>query len=119
MPLVTLNEVKPIIAPSVASALGVSGVFEATEAEAAKLVRDETGLVIPGDADDAPDWVVTPMAWLLQKLMLSRITNASPEFILSINKDYDRAIELLAKHRVAVPVNPGERAGEIEGMHRW
>lgn len=95
MPLVTYDEVQPFLPLGLHADLSSLNVFEPYEAEAAKLVASETGITIPADADDAPDWCVLPMAFLIENLASKIMTSKSEEFQAELDKDWDRAMELI------------------------
>ena len=121
MPFATLDKVKPLIPESVATVLSRNDLFTTLEAEAAKLVRDLTGEEIPESANDAPDWVLTPMAWIITKLTLPKLSNYPPEFAQGIASDYKAALSILSEHHKAeVDKSTGSaQVGAIDGEVAW
>jgi hypothetical protein len=120
MPLVSLEQVKPLVSGAMFTALNREDNWSVLEAEAAKIVRDESGITIPENEDDAPDWVVTPMAQIISKLGLSLLSELTPEYVAAINDDYDRAIKTARSHaKGGDSVTGATETGEIRRMVSW
>lgn len=95
MPLVTFDEVKPFIQSGLHATLQNNMYFQTYEDAAAIIIRDRTGIEIPDDAEDAPDWVITPAAWIIQKLASARMPSKSDEFTKALETNYGIAMKIL------------------------
>ena len=103
MPYVELSDIKPFISSSMYNALdtvltGTTKYFTPIEEEAAKLIRDKTGRDIPATTADAPDWIIVPAAYIIQKLAKRLLTEISLEYNQQIDADYELALKMLAEH---------------------
>lgn len=102
MPFTTLDKIRPMVHPTIALALAktVSGdtVFNHLEPEAAILIRDMTGIAIPDDTDDTPDWLHLPAAYIIQYLAAPQISELTDTTRAAIEKAYLNAISILDRH---------------------
>jgi len=102
MPFTTLDKIRPMVHPIVAIALvkTLSGdtVFNHLESEAAILIRDMTGIAIPADTDDTPDWLHLPAAYIIQQLAAPHISELTDATRAAIEKAYLNAISILDRH---------------------
>lgn len=116
MPLATYDDVKDLLPAALRKPLERAAVFARYELSAAIMVRDATGIVIPEDEADAPDWVRQPMAWIIAYVASELFQSKSPELVQSLRDNYNAALSLLKSHKMAV--SPGRSAassGSIEG----
>lgn len=95
MAFITYENIRHIIPPGVAKELENPATFDSVEAEAGKLVTEITSIDSPADVDDAPSWVVQPMAFIITKLLSIKLQTASAETLDRIEKDYNWAVEFL------------------------
>jgi len=102
MPFTTLNTIRPMIHPAIAIALSKpfngETVFTAIEAQAAILIRDMTGVDIPDDPVNTPDWLHLPAAFIIQHLTAPQISELSDATRDAIEKAYLNAISILDRH---------------------
>jgi hypothetical protein len=119
MGFVTYEGVKQLIPAIIRKKLDSVNVFEQYESAAAIIIRDETGVAVPASADDAPDWVTQPAAWIIAYLALSAIEGAMPEqLIQSVQNQYKEALRLLKQHLEAAPRTAAAAAiGTIDGLY--
>lgn len=123
MGFVSIEEVEPLMHPTIVKALRQDGKFTAAEQEAAIIVRDITGLAIPATPNERPataDWVRQPMAWILQYICVHVITDKTGDMERRFEAQYKEAKKLLENHPLQ-QVENGEKKyamrGEIGGMY--
>ena len=102
MPFTTLDTIRPMIHPAIAIALSKTfngdTVFTTIEAQAAILIRDMTGVDIPDDTVNTPDWLHLPAAFIIQQLAAPQISELSDATRHAIEKAYLNAISILDRH---------------------
>ncbi len=117
--LVTLTEVQPIIGLENKKMLDIVG-FDTLELEAAKIIRDRTGIVLPDSAASRPadlDWVITPAAWIIQWLTTPRLPIVTEESRRLWQRQYDDALAMLRLHVVTPTTSTGAaHIGIIDGL---
>lgn len=123
MGFVSIEEVEPLMHPTIVKALRQDGKFTAAEQEAAIIVRDITGLAIPATPAERPetaDWVRQPMAWIIQYINVHVITDKTGDIERRFEAQYKEAKKLLENHPLQ-QVENGEKKytmrGEIGGMY--
>lgn len=119
MPLVTQAEIEPLI-PTFKLQLRQAGNFEIFESSAAIIVVQHTGITIPDDASDRPaalDWAVQPMAWIIAYIASGSLQNVTDYQARKLEKDYDKAIALLAKRPLTDTTGHSALTGTIEGLY--
>lgn len=124
MPLVDFDEVKSHIAPSIVKVLEDPGAFQAAELEAAKIIRDRTGLSIPESPNErasSADWVVLPAAWIIQYIASSQVVGKSDTLDRKVREQFKDATDILADHPLKAVAADGSAKftafGCIEGMY--
>ena len=100
MPFVEYADIEKLIPDSIQSLLQVTATFTFFENNAAKIVRDETGVAIPAAVADRPDWVIIPMAHLITKLFAARMSGASEQMMALIESNFKWALNELKTHVV-------------------
>lgn len=123
MPLVALEEIETMIFSAIAKSLREAGKFAAIEAEAAKIIRDMTGLAIPESVSERPqsaDWVIAPSAWIIQWMASHGVTDS--EFLeRRFETQYKDALKILKAHPLQELTDTGAvktaRSGIIEGLY--
>jgi len=98
MPFTTLDKVKNYLPVAVQTALNQPSVFDDVESASAEIISNITGLDIPVDVADSPEWVHYPAAYIIKKIASAFISTKSEELLKEISGDYDIAIGILKKH---------------------
>lgn len=122
MQLVTLEEIKPHIRKSIAAVLADPALFAAIEAECAKIIRDRTGMTLPetpNDRSSSADWVILPMAWLMQAIAANQVISQNEKFEDYVRNQYNDAMKIIDKHafQAKTATTISARCGYIEGMY--
>lgn len=104
MPFVTLEQIKPFITSHQFNALNKQHsaekkIFEVIEPEAAKFIRDFTGYEIPAAAEDAPDNIALPAAYIIVKFAAGSFVEMSAESNDMIDNNFELAKEMLQNFR--------------------
>ncbi len=117
--LVAHEEVRPLIPVAVHGILDQAGVFDALEREAAKIVRDKTGIDLPAEPTSrlaTMDWVLLPMSWLIAYLASNQVSNLSDESRQHFIGLYDEAVEALAARHASGSDGTTNRFGTIQDL---
>lgn len=96
MPFTTLEKIKNYIPKAINTALTDSAVFDDVEKAASLIVSNITGIEIPADVANSPDWIHLPMAYIIKKITATTvISTKSEELLKEVADDYDLAISIL------------------------
>lgn len=93
----TLDQIKLFISSASYNALNEDGVFSAIRAESDKIIRDITGLDIPTDVSNTPEWAILPSAYIIEKLVIRQLSNISKEFMDTVEANYQSALKDLSQ----------------------
>jgi len=120
--LVAQEEIAGMVSDAIYQALNVTGVYDRVEAEAAKLIRDESGITLPVSSAERPatyDWCVKPAAWIIQWFAADSLTSLSPETEQNWQQRYVEALRIIRNHRMQSSSQPGTSAyiGTIRGLY--
>lgn len=99
MPFITLEFFKSL-RPEIASVSKADDKFENLEAAMSILVTDKTGIPIPIDADDTPDWIKIPAVDILSYFFIENNYEADIETKQYYKAGYNQALKELANHSV-------------------
>jgi len=94
-------------------------IFDKLAADTSIIIRDITGEDIPGDNDDAPDWVFRPFVWIIIYLYVTTIqTGPSEIYLRQITTNYNEAEKLLKLHKKSGTLSSVEPAsGRQQGLY--
>jgi len=98
MPYITKSEladISPLSGTAKAIELLSDLKFAKIEAVVADIVFKKTNIAIPDDADDTPQGLKLPCAWILEYIYSSMSDNLSAEKLALIKSNYDKALEML------------------------
>jgi|GEM_PF-5349678 len=123
MPLLTEAEMKKIVGVSQFDSLFGTGEsqadFEKSELAASDAVVQITGITIPADASEAPDWCKEPTAHIIVYANIGR-TSKDEKVVKWAEGLRTIAIENLQRHRIATPTGRvAPERGTIEGSATW
>lgn len=119
MPFVTLAEISSKLLPNVYAKLAESiDDFNRIERDAAEVISDLSGLAIPTNVNDAPEWVVTPAAWIINYLVLSSTSGISEEGRKLAETNFLEARNICKNHRAKPILQNSTRVFDIEGGYR-
>lgn len=117
--LVTHAEVRPLLPVSVHGILDQAGTFDALEKEAAKMIRNKSGIDLPADPAQrlaTMDWVLLPMAWLIGFLASQQVSSLTDESRAHFRALYDDAQEMLATRHASSDDGTASRFGTIQDL---
>ena len=121
MGFVIFDDIEQLIPEVISKVIADPDKFDYYENLAAKIIRDEAGISIPGESDTPPDWIIVPASAIIVKLVSSKIVGLKPETIERIDRDYKDAITILRQHvsnGIATPFVFG-RTGQIVPVNVW
>lgn len=119
MPFVTLAEIRSKLLPNVTAKLEESNDdFIRIERDAAEMISELSGLAIPTSVNDAPEWVVTPAAWIINYLVLSSTSGISEEGRKLAETNFLEARNICKNHRAKPILQNSTRVFDIEGGYR-
>ena len=96
MPFTTLAKITNFIPKAINTALANEAVFTDVEKAASLIVANITGIEIPVDVADSPDWIHLPIAYIIKKITATTvISTKSEEMLKEVADDYDLAISIL------------------------
>lgn len=121
MPILARDELSSYIDESVAKLLTKEPKgFERTESAVADLIHRKTGLEIPADANNAPDWAKEAAALLITARRIGSIARPSDSLVSWAKWAHDQALTTLAEHKESTPTDrTGAEYLEIEGVRKW
>ena len=123
MPFVNLETIKPFISRNIHLALANSQKFEEYENSVAMKIRDATGYPIPEELEDAPDWVDSIAAWLIEYEAMVLIPDNSEAEVTRIMNNYKNGLNLLKNYRYneyqPEKNNPSADCGEFTKEDIW
>lgn len=119
MPFVTLADIKTKLLPSVIKVLEASDDdFIRLERDAAEIIAELSGLAIPASVNDAPEWVVTPAAWIINYLVLSTVSGISEDARKLAETNFLEARNICKNHRDNPTLQIRTRVFDIEGGYQ-
>ncbi|MCB0713401.1 MAG: hypothetical protein KDD67_13820 [Ignavibacteriae bacterium] len=124
MPFITLQELEDHVGKDdVRMVTDEPGAFAAAERGAATVIEAITGISIPANPADAPEWTKQPACWLTYDALFSRASNISQEKLqlwARRAKEARDTLTLYAAKRTGVDETGGSSAvGKIENMPTW
>lgn len=119
--LVTHDQVKPYIINGINTALSkVQGeseltYFDTVENQAAQILFDRTGYTAD-DKETILSWCIIPVAYIIQKLAKNLVSQLTPEFSESIEKDYETALAMIDEHPNESQDGPSDKSSSFVGL---
>lgn len=96
--------IKPFISPATYNALveiviegEFNTFFDLFVSQSDKIIRDITGVDIPDDFTEAPEWALLPSAYIIEKLAIRQLSNLSKDFIDTVEANYQAALKDLSQ----------------------
>ena len=113
MPLVLYSEVAHLMPTSLREDLERDGnaLFDSYEANAAQLIAETAGIDVPNaiSSDNRPAWVIIPVAWVINHLLLQTFgLGMSEQYLTTARTNYDRALEIAKSKMVVSTKNTGD-----------
>ena len=120
--LVLQEEVTALMNNQTASRMNKDNLFEKVEAEAAIIIRDLSGITLPDDPatrDVSLDWVLTPMAWIMEYILLPLSDFSSDSERLAVKDRYNEAKGIASRNRsITTNADPTiAHLGTMEGLY--
>lgn len=113
MPLVLYSEVAHLMPTSLREDLerDSNALFDSYEANAAQLIAETAGIDVPNaiSSDNRPAWVIIPVAWVINHLLLQTFgLGMSEQYLTTARTNYDRALEIAKSKMVVSTKNTGD-----------
>jgi hypothetical protein len=121
MPLITFAYTKEVIA-NLETRFDVDETnFSALEKDASERVAEITGITIPDNANESPNWSKIPTVWILLYIIITRNATVKPEDIETARRYYQDALDILNKHIVKASNSPAGlfSSGTITERYTW
>lgn len=90
--------------------------FDDLELQASEIVVTKSGITIPADAGDAPNWCKMPMVLIMTYFYASDADSISEVQQIALNTNYKRALDMLAGHNSSGGNSGGVFVIPIEGL---
>ena len=121
MPLLQPQELSGYISKTYADMITKdANSFTMAEKAVSDVVHRKTGITIPDDASNAPDWAKEAAAYLILYRRIGVIINPSPAFVSWAHNMHKQAMDSLSEHKEATPTGrTGAETGELEGILKW
>jgi hypothetical protein len=113
----TLDEIKTYLSDSIASLLADdSALFTAVKNDVNELLKKEGGITISTTRPDEYDWLVRPIGWIVEYLMLPKLSTAtiSDKYYDVTTNNYESAINEIKAN--AKKTNSKINSFAIEGL---
>lgn len=114
-----LSDISPFLTNAAAAALKNTSTFGQHLRRALAEINSITGESFAEDflPTAETDWVVMPLAWILEQSATATISADTPEHAARVEKNYARAIEFLGTRKKAAPSGKKAILGTISGLY--